>query len=138
MKLILLGLRLLAMGLLFLVFGCGGGDSDSFTRPYTLQYTFMNTSGATVQFSGRDIPADKSTGPQTVTPGPSSTASTSGVYISKAETDIRVSLSNTSGVELTHVDVSGVHIGTNKITYIYVAYDGSKLNVDATRPAGVP
>ncbi|MGC4045166.1 MAG: hypothetical protein QM758_15350 [Armatimonas sp.] len=88
-----------------------------------------------MSFNGRDVTSDVNTSSSVAT-GASDTNFTSALY-KTSSVNIVVTAYNAAGTELTHVTLNGVHAANNKTTYIYVAYDGHTLNVDATRPAGV-
>ncbi|MGC4043175.1 MAG: hypothetical protein QM758_05180 [Armatimonas sp.] len=138
MKLLLFALRLMALGIVFFALGCGGGGSGSSDpKFYTLSFQF--TSGAeSLQFKGDDLLGLKSTGQVEVGASSSETTTTIAFYITNPSTNIKVTVYNNVGTELTQVTVNGVHVEDAKTSYIYASYNGTKLTVDATRPAGVP
>jgi len=136
MKLVLLVLRLGVLALLHCLLGCGGGESDSGTRNYFLEFSFANTSGATMKIEGADLLRGERTGQTDIAPGETKTFTTRGSS-TQSTTNIDVTIFNSSGLMTTVVPVSEVHIADRKTTYIYSSYNGTKLTVDASRQAGV-
>ncbi len=138
MKSFLFALRLMALGIVFCLVGCGGDSGrDSERGVYKLRFSWHNTSTESVFFNGQDLTTEVS---EAITIDPNVTDGTivTSTYTSET-TDILVAAfdDSVSGGQLGRKVVSGVHIAENKTTYIYVTYDGTTLNVDATREPGV-
>ena len=137
MKLVLFLLRVGAIVFLLFLLGCGGGgDSDSGTRSYFLEFSFQNTSGSTMTIEGEDLLGKDRTGQTDIAPGETKKITTRGSS-TQSTTNIDVTIFNSSGMMTSSVPVSGVHIANRKTTYIYATYNGTTLTVDATRQAGV-
>ncbi|MGC4045168.1 MAG: hypothetical protein QM758_15360 [Armatimonas sp.] len=135
MKLLLLALRLGLLAFLLSMLGCGGGD-DSSTRSYFIEWNFANTSTGVMRIDGTDIGGSNNTTITPVDAGLSKIVTTHG-FGTKDNTDIQATIFDSSNTAITILPVNGVHVANGKTTYVYVTYNGSKLEVDASRPAGV-
>ncbi|MGC4045164.1 MAG: hypothetical protein QM758_15340 [Armatimonas sp.] len=135
MKLVWLALRLMALGLLLCMFGCGGskGETDPDTRKtYTLQYTCTNLEDTSVIFEATDVPTGVITGPLTTASGASSNDSTQGYYTTDAHTSVLVVVFDSSHRELTRIRQDGVNVGEGLITTVKVTYDGTQVKMVTT------
>lgn len=132
-----LALRLMALCFLFLIQGCTG-SGGSHGGSYTLQFNWTNTSSVNVRMAAKDRGFKGGTTDLVdVLAGNAPQSSVLSNVYREPTTDIGVTIYSLSGAILGDGTVTGVHVGEDKTTYIYVTYNGSKTTLDATRLPGV-
>ncbi|MGC4043182.1 MAG: hypothetical protein QM758_05215 [Armatimonas sp.] len=139
MKSLLFALRLVALGLVFFLLGCGGGEqeTDHGSDPlYKLRFSWENGSGSTVHFTGTDLVTNASEGIN-VSPDVTDGTIVTSFYTTNT-TNIVAIVSDDAGREIARVNANGVHIAENKTTYITASYDGTTLRLSAGGQPGEP